>query len=92
MLDIASGGFIGAVGFNHLRPTAELAYHQHPDAWGQGLMGEASRAALGWLCETTDIRDVVAHIDAGNLASVRLAERLGLRRSGQADAYRLRLP
>ena len=90
MLEVASGRFVGAVGFNHLRPTAELAYHLHPDAWGRGLMCEAALAALGWLTQTSEVRDVVAHIDPGNVASIRLAERLGLQRT-DGDAYRVRL-
>ena len=91
MLDTADNRFMGAVGFNHLRPTAELAYHLHPDAWGLGLMREAAQAALHWLVEATEVRDVVAHIEPANLASTRLADRLGLRRFGETDSYRLTL-
>ena len=34
--------FAGAVGFNSLAPTAELAFHLRPEFWGRGIMREAA--------------------------------------------------
>lgn len=74
--------FIGAVGFNHLGACPELACHLHPDAWGQGLMAEACRAALAWL---PDVSQVQAFIDPENRASIRLIQRLGFQATGDVQ-------
>lgn len=82
IFETATAVFVGAVGFNHLSPVPELAYHLHPDAWGRGLMSEAARAVLAWL--PADATEVEAFIDPANTASLRLAGRLGLRATGEA--------
>lgn len=80
LLTEPDGIFVGAMGFNHLGTCPELAYHLHPDTWGQGLMAEACRAGLAWVSGASQVQ---AFIDPANIASIRLAERLGLRTSGE---------
>lgn len=82
---LEGGRFVGALGFNALRPRAELAYHLHPARWGRGLMSEAASAALDWL-RTTGATDVEAFIDPANAASGRLARRLGFELTGEGRA------
>ncbi len=90
---LATGDFVGAVGFNTLGPCSEYAYHQHPDFWGQGLMTEASQAALGWLRLRPDAREIEAFIDPDNQGSINLARRLGLQPTGEtsdgAERYKI---
>jgi len=88
------GAFVGAVGFNRLGPCPEIAYHLHPDAWGRGLMAEAATAALAWVRARPDAREIAAFIEPENTASVRLAERLGLRATGETSgpARQYRMP
>lgn len=81
----ADEAFIGAIGFNQLGLCSELAYHLHPDAWGRGLMAEAAAAALDWLQGRPDAREVAAFVEPENAASIRLAERLGMRATGEAS-------
>ncbi|HEX7945438.1 MAG TPA: GNAT family N-acetyltransferase [Phenylobacterium sp.] len=85
------GAFVGAIGFNALGPCAEIAFHQRPEFWGRGLMAEAATAALAWLRTRPDAREVEAFVDPANLTSIRLTERLGMRRTGEtaegADRY-----
>ena len=85
------GAFVGAIGFNALGPCSEIAFHQRPEFWGRGLMAEAATAALAWLRMRPDAQEVEAFVDPANLASIRLTERLGLRRTGEtaegADRY-----
>ncbi len=90
MITEADGAFVGALGFNHLGACPELAYHLHPDAWGAGLMAEACRAALAWVSGAFGPQTAQAFIDPENVASVRLAERLGFRATGETadDAQR----
>jgi ribosomal-protein-alanine N-acetyltransferase len=89
------GEFVGAIGFNGLGPCSEIAFHQRPEFWGRGLMAEAATAALQWLRGRPDAREVEAFVDPGNLGSIRLAERLGLRSTGEsaegADRYLMAL-
>jgi len=85
MLRRTDRAFVGAVGFNSLGACSELAYHMTPAFWGQGLMAEAAGAALGWLRGRPDATDVEAFIEPANLASIQLAQRLGLRLSREAS-------
>ena len=82
MLSRSDRAFVGAVGFNRLGACSELAYHMRPEFWGQGLMGEAGHAALAWLHGRAGAEIVEAFVDPENLASIRVAERLGLRMTG----------
>lgn len=59
---------------------AELGYALHPDVGGRGLATEAARAALHLAFATYGFHRVYARIDDENTASVRVAERLGMRR------------
>jgi len=89
-IDAADGGFVGAVGFNHLRPRAELAYHLRPSHWGRGLAAEAVRAALDWLAAEGPGGPVQAFIDPANTASIRLAQRLGFEKAPETERWVLR--
>lgn len=88
------GEFVGMAGFNSLGVCSEYAFHLHPDAWGRGLMREASRIVIDWLSAQGEAVEVEAFIDPGNRPSVRLAQSLGFRATGQIvdGAVRYRLP
>ncbi len=87
-------GCIGAVGLNALSPVAELAYHFHPDHWGAGYAEEACAAVLRWCRQDRPGIEIEAFIEAGNIASARLARRLGFEPTPEsrdgADRYVLR--
>ena len=74
-----SGEFTGAVGFNSLGRCSEYAYHFVPRYWGRGFASEASRSALEWSF-AGGAESIESFIEAANLESIRLAERLGFRR------------
>lgn len=77
----ADDEFVGTVGFNRLRPIAEIAFHLRPDFWRRGLMREAAEAALAW-SKQTGVSTVEAFIEPGNAASSGLAQRLGFASTG----------
>ena len=77
------GVVIGKAGFWKL---PEVGYILHPDHWGQGLAGEAVEASIGHVFATREIDDLVADVDPGNAASIRLLERLGFIQTGSAKA------
>ena len=85
LLTRADGLFVGAAGFNTLRRCSEYAYHLDPRFWGRGLMTEASLMAMSWLGGRPGCTQVEAFIDPVNLASIRLATRLGLRPTGESE-------
>ena len=60
--------------------TAEIGYVFHPGYSGQGFATEAASALLDIAFGTYRFHRVTARIDARNLASLRLAERVGMRR------------
>ena len=57
----------------------EIGYAFHPDVVGLGYATEAGRVLLGLAFERYRFHRAFARIDAENLASVRVAQRLGMR-------------
>lgn len=86
------GRFIGQVGFGQfrrdMRPSLEglpeMGWMLASDAHGQGYAGEAVAAALDWADEALPGTQIVAIIEEGNAASIRLAERAGFARSDRS--------
>ncbi len=83
----AGGAFLGRVGA--LQPIGwpgfEIGWALAPAARGRGFAEEAARAAIGWSFDRFAPDRIVSLIDPLNLASRRLAERLGERRT--ADRF-----
>jgi ribosomal-protein-alanine N-acetyltransferase len=66
------------------RPAGELSYWLVPEARGRGLAYAAVRIMMASVVTGTGLRTVVLDIEAGNVASERLAERLGAERRAPA--------
>lgn len=64
------------------RNDAEVGFVLHPDFWGRGYVTEAVRVLMGAAFETLGLRRIWATCDARNIASVRVLEKLGMRREG----------
>lgn len=62
---------------------AELGYAVHPDVGGRGLATEAARTTLRLAFTAYGFHRVFARIDEENRASVRVAERLGMRQEAR---------
>jgi len=81
----ATARLIGEAGFHDLRRaivpslegTMESGWGLLPAMHGQGLAEEAMRAAIGWAAEYGVGARLTAIIDPGNIASLRLADKLG---------------
>jgi len=61
---------------------AALWYMLARDAWGQGYAVEAAQAVLAFGFEELRLHRIFVDIDPRNSASLRVAEKLGLRREG----------
>lgn len=62
--------------------VAEIGWVLDPELGGRGLAAEAVQAVLELAFEEYHLHRVTAQMDARNLASARLAERVGMRREG----------
>lgn len=63
-------------------PGTEVGYAFHPDAWGKGYATEACAAAIDWAFDNLGWREVIHCIAPDNIASQRVAQRLGSTRRG----------
>jgi ribosomal-protein-alanine N-acetyltransferase len=69
---------------------ATLAYYLARPYWGRGLATEAGRALVQYGFETLGLTRIVAGMNVKNLASIRVAEKLGFQcvRSGEGGGNR----
>ena len=63
-------------------PAVEVGWRFARGAWGRGYATEAGAAALEHAFTDLALAEVIATILPGNLRSVRVAEKLGLRFTG----------
>jgi RimJ/RimL family protein N-acetyltransferase len=87
-LDRATGAYIGRGGIWPSIVLAdapiEMGWFLAADRWGAGLATEAVRAQLDYSFQDLDIPAVWATIHVDNAASLRLADRFGFVRRGEA--------
>jgi len=57
----------------------ELGYRLMPDSWGRGIATEAARACRDHAFETLGLPRIISIIEAANVASIRVVEKVGLR-------------
>ena len=81
---VLDGEHIGGVSlFREDDPNlAELGWIIHKKHWGKGIVAEAARAVMDFGVRELHIRHYYAHCDAENIASARVMEKLGMRRTG----------
>ena len=85
-----TGHLVGTVGafFRESAPDdVELGWTVLRSHWRQGIATEAARAAVTYAFEKHAVDQVLAHIDARNLPSVRVSAHLGMHYEGDVDFY-----
>ena len=84
----ASGVLVGDCGMQLLEggPDVELGYHFRPSVWGRGYATEAAGACLAEAFTKLGIDRVIAIVEPGNAASVRVLEKIGMRPAGERRA------
>lgn len=89
----ATDRLAGRVGFHQPEgwPDFELGWTLGRASWGKGYATEAAKACLDYAFEVMKRRRVISLIDPENVASIRVAERIGELRDGewQHGAHRL---
>lgn len=84
VVEKTSGSVVGDVGFGVYEPSGEpeLGYTLAAAYWGRGYALEAAHACVDAAFVHLPHRRLVAKVELGNERSLRLAERLGMRRVG----------
>lgn len=92
-LDRATGALVANVGHFMARRGLGEDFDLHPEAlwvvaperWGEGLAFEAAKAAQDWIDKALAPARMVCIISPANVASIKVAERLGYRELGLVD-------
>lgn len=66
-------------------PAVEIGLRFAHAAWGKGLGPEAARACLAFGFDTLGLSEIVSFTAAQNFRSVRVMEKIGMRRDTQGD-------
>ena len=85
VVDRESGRMIGTCGFTRFDPphnVGEIGYVLNPEFHGRGLGFEAASRVLRFGFEVLELHRIEVKFMEGNLASLRLAEKLGMRFEG----------
>lgn len=76
-------GWILLIPVDGVGPEIEIGWRLPTAVWGRGYATEAAGAVLRHGFETVGLDEIIAEIDAANTASIRVAEKLGLRWMGE---------
>src|SRR5215217_8140303 len=85
VIEKTSGVWVGRMGpwKPHGWPGNEIGWSLHPDSQGKGYAQEGATAAMDYAFDLLGWSDVIHCIDPDNVASQKLAERLGSRLHGE---------
>jgi [ribosomal protein S5]-alanine N-acetyltransferase len=87
----ASGELIGDCGLEHMliagNPVVELGYDLRSEHWGQRLATEAAAAVRDYAFQTLGLPGLVSLIRLSNIASIRVAERIGMRPEAEITRF-----
>ena len=83
--DAELGGFLPLYERALRADPSQLGYGTEPDRRNRGYASEAAAALVAWGLQQPEVEKVVSRCDPGNAASIRVLEKTGLRRCGEAD-------
>lgn len=90
----STGLLIGDCGLEQMTvdglPAAELGYDFRSDYWRQGYATEAATVVRDWAFQALDLTHLISLIRVGNLASRRVAEKIGMRCAAEITRYDVR--
>lgn len=93
-----TGEFIGYIGLAVPRfeaaftPCVEIGWRLTAAHWGRGLATEGARAALVWGFESLGLPEIVAYAVPANLRSIRVMQKIGMKRDNAGDFDHPNLP
>jgi RimJ/RimL family protein N-acetyltransferase len=84
------GGMGGFVGTGETTGTAEIGWWLNPEVWGRGIATAAAIAMVDVFFGRRGLMRLWAPVMAGNHASARVAEKIGMRQEGVAPSTYLK--
>ncbi len=77
----STGRMVGRAGLHHPHgwPGIEVGWLVDPDCWGRGFAAEAGHAAIDWGFSERNLESIISVIKPENVASIRVAEKIGER-------------
>jgi RimJ/RimL family protein N-acetyltransferase len=92
------GSLAGYVGLSiptwlpQVLPAVEVGWRLRPDLWGKGLATEGGRASLSYGYEALGLDRIIALVMPDNVASLRVAAKLGMVKAGDTWYEELAVP
>lgn len=83
--------FIGFIGLNytdwpaHFTPAVEVGWRLGSEYWGKGYATEGAKACLDYGFNKCGLREIVSFTVPANVRSIRVMEKIGLRRDMDGD-------
>lgn len=71
-------GWVLLIPYNVLKPEVEIGWRLVRDTWGKGVATQAAKIILEHGLYTAGVPRIVADIDPQNIASARVAEKIGM--------------
>lgn len=93
-----TGEFIGFIGLNHLdfashfTPTVEVGWRLGSQYWGHGYATEGAMASLDYGFKKCALKEIVSFTAPTNMRSIRVMEKIGLKRDINGDFAHPKLP
>ncbi|MBX3710248.1 MAG: GNAT family N-acetyltransferase [Gammaproteobacteria bacterium] len=90
--------FIGYIGLNipafeaHFTPCVEIGWRLASEYWGYGYATEGAQAVLKYAFDELRLREVVSFTVPANTRSIRVMEKLGMKRDTSGDFRHPKLP
>ena len=86
---LEGGGMVGYVGafFRETWPEIEIGWGTLREHWGRGIATEAVAEVLRWVFEVRKDKRAIALIDAKNVRSRRVAEKLGMTYEAETELF-----
>ena len=82
-------GTVGCFWVSKKDAVMELGYNLAEPYWGKGIIVEASRALLDFVFKEYPVERIQARVLEGNMASCRVAEKLGMNHEGTLRSFLL---
>lgn len=75
-------GWVLLIPYDGVGPKVEIGWRLNRSAWGKGYGTEAAQPFVSYALEGIGLPEIVADIDSRNVASHRIAEKIGMKRVG----------
>lgn len=92
-----TGELMGFIGLNytdwesHFTPAVEVGWRLGSQYWGRGFATEGAEASLDYGFKQCDLKEIVSFTVPANIRSIRVMEKIGLKRDLASDFYHPKL-